>query len=701
MMKRGAIALVLSILTSMSVWAQEVVTHRCYTDEIHQHRMETDELYRQAYELTQQNLQEAIAQAQAARAEAEGSPLYFIPTVVHVFHADGGAGNLGLDQVMDGMRILNEDFQKQNADTGSVQTPHKAVHADTQIEFRLARIDPNGNCTNGVVYHRQPLVSNSTAPNCLKAYGWDNDKYMNIFLVPNLGGLLGYSAFPVNGMIGLEDGNFMRSSSFGSIGTAPSGFPYHLGRTTTHEVGHYLNLRHTFQGGCADNDLCPDTPATSGANFGCQQGQTTCGTLDMPENFMDYSNDDCLLMFTADQATRMQTALGSASSQRRQLVTTANYNATGVLSSVTPCAPMPDFIVSKDNTCTGSPIYFIDNHYNGNATTRIWEFPGGTPATSTDSIVGVSYAQPGSYSFTLSVGNAQGTNLEQFDGVIVVQDDQGANAPNWGTSFENASDIGNAVTMQGWEFGDNFERTTTASQDGNASMRVNALNKTNIMGYGYAGGDFQIEYLYLPSVDMTTQGASNLHFWYAYTSQFGQDSDTELELQVNVGCTNAWITRLSIYGSTLRTSGQSNTPFTPNNSQWEEAVVNLAGYAARNDLRIRIKFTSGENANNLYVDNFFLVDQTIGLEERGELPLKAYPNPASDHITLENGIFDLADATVRLTDMSGRLVLEYPIDELAAGSELRVELPSNISKGAYVLSVTSNVGFYIERWMID
>ncbi|QTN38171.1 T9SS type A sorting domain-containing protein [Cryomorphaceae bacterium] len=701
MMKRGLIALTLALFGYTNTSAQEHVhSVRCYTDEIHAHRMSTDEIYRQAFEATQASMAAALQEVQAARAGQQDTALYYIPTVVHVFHADGGTGNLGMDQIIDGMRILNEDYRKLNADTGSVQTPHKAVHADTQIEFRLARLDPNGDCTDGVVYHRQPLVSNSAAPNCLKAYGWDNDKYMNIFLVPNLAGLLGYSAFPVNGMIGLDDGNFMLSASFGSIGTAANNAPYDLGRTTTHEVGHYLDLFHTFQGGCSNGDQVGDTPATSSSNFGCAQGQTTCGTLDMPENFMDYSNDDCLLMFTAGQAARMQSALSSPSSQRGQLVTPTNYAATGVLLPVSPCAPKPDFIVSRDQTCTGTAITYTDNHYNGVATSRIWEFPGGNPATSTDSIVSVTYDTPGSYDFKLSVTNAQGTNLETFDGVIVVQSDQGEDATQWGTSFETAAEIGTDVTQQGWEFGDNFERVSTASQDGNSSMMVNALNKTNIMGYGF--NDYHIEYLYLPTVDMTTQGASDLHLWYAYTSQFGNDGDTELEVQVNFGCSNAWITRLSRSGSALRTATQTNAPFTPTTtSSWDELVVNLAGFAARDNLRIRLKFTSGENANNLYVDNVFLVDQTISLEESGILELRAFPNPAHDHITVANGAQDLNEATLRLTDLQGRVVFVHDVAFLAAGSDLRIDLPANLSKGAYVLSVESGTGSYVDRWMID
>ncbi len=706
-MRKGAIATPLLLLGVLSAQAQQVPPH-CYMDEIHGYRMQNDLQYRQAFEATQENFTRALEQIKAARAQAErSSPLYIIPTVVHVFH-DGGSGNLNIAQIHDGIRVLNEDYQKENADTGNVQTLHKGIHADTQIEFRLARKDPNGNCTNGIVYHRTPYASDNFPPNCLKAISsWDNDRYMNIYLVPSLGGLLGYSAFPVNGMIALEDGNFMPSTSFGSIGTAANNAPYNLGRTATHEVGHYLNLFHTFQGGCFGvGDQCADTPPTSGANFGCQQGQNSCSNdnpdlPDMPENFMDYSQDNCLLMFTYDQTTRMHAALNSPSSQRGQLVTPANYIATGVEDPVTPCAPMPDYMVNKDVTCVGSPIRYVDNHYNGTATIRSWEFPGGIPAASTDSIVDVTYAQPGNYSFKLSVGNANGTNLIQYDGVIVVTEDQGMDASQWGSGFEDASTIGSAIQIQGWELGDNFERVTNASQEGAASMKVNGYHKDNAyFGYAGASSDYQEEYLYLPAVDLTTQDPSDLHFWYAYTKKFFGQNNAKLEVQVNLNCSHVWSTRLTLDGNDLRTASQTNSPFTPNGaSQWVKAMVSLASYASHDHVRIRLKFTAERNSNNLYVDNFFLME-IVGLEGLGTLMLNAYPNPATDHIILENGTLDLNEAVFCLRDLSGRVVLELPVAHLAARTEMRVQVPPNISKGIYVLSLVSDAGSYIRRWVI-
>lgn len=690
--------LVMSLMV-ISLIAQSQVVQRCYMDEIHAERMANDPLYKAAYEATQANLAEVRAQL-AAQPESS-TPIYYIPTVVHIFH-DGGNGNLSIDQIYDGMRVLNEDYGKTNADTGSVQAVHKPVHADTQIEFRLARIDPDGNCTNGIVYHRTPVAGESYPPNCIKALSsWDNNKYMNIYLVPSLGGLLGYSAFPAVNQTELADGNMMLSASFGSIGTAVNNVPYHLGRTTTHEVGHYLDVLHTFQGGCfGSGDGCSDTPPTANPTIGCPNPFTSCGgsITVQTENFMDYGNDDCLLMFSADQkSARMHPALNDAQT-RGQLVTPGNYTATGVLNPVSPCAPRPDYLISNDVICAGQTIQFIDNHYNGSATSRVWEFPGGTPGTSTDSIVTVTYNTPGNHGFKLSVMNALGTNLTEYQNVIAVTSATGIPADQWNVGFEDASEIGNEIQWLGWELGNNFERVTNASIEGNASLKVNGFDKE--FDYQYFDNDYQKEYLYLPAVDLTTQGTTELRFSHAYAAQ-SNFNDSELRVQVSNDCGTSWQTRLTLSGGSLRTASNTSVPFTPNASQWDENTVNLSAFSSSDDLRIRIQFKSDRGGNNLYIDDFFLVDQTIGLSEKGTFELMAYPNPAQNHITLFNGSREAENISVRLTDLSGREVLTQKHNRWNAGDETRIDLPEGMAAGLYVLTVESTLGTWTQKWIIE
>ena len=192
--------------------------------------------------------------------------LKIIPVVVHVIH-DGGTNNISDAQIQSQIDVLNEDFRKKIATNGY------GNGVDTEIEFCLAKKDPQGKCTNGIVRINSPLSNHQTYQRSqlkLLSY-WDNTLYLNMYVVKNINngsGILGYSSFP--GGPANEDGIVVRHDYYGKIGTAASS----LGRTTTHEIGHWFGLYHTFNGGCgidtcADGDLVCDTPPAANPNFGC------------------------------------------------------------------------------------------------------------------------------------------------------------------------------------------------------------------------------------------------------------------------------------------------------------------------------------------------------------------------------------------------------------------------------------------------
>ncbi len=229
-----------------------------------------------------------------------------IPVVVHVLWKTT-TENISDAQVLSQIAVLNEDFRRTNSD----RTNDWSQGADTEIEFCMATVDPNGNATNGINRVRTKKRSFGTDDSMKKtARGgvdpWDATQYLNIW-VCNLGqGLLGYAQFP--GGSPSTDGVVVLYNAFGRVGTLNS--TYNLGRTTTHEVGHWLNLRHIWgDGGCSVDDFVSDTPASDGANYGCASGHVSCNSLDMVENYMDYSDDGCMNLFTAGQKARMQACL--------------------------------------------------------------------------------------------------------------------------------------------------------------------------------------------------------------------------------------------------------------------------------------------------------------------------------------------------------------------------------------------------------
>jgi hypothetical protein len=243
-----------------------------------------------------------------------------IPIIFHVITGSAGdANDLDASQIEAQIDQLNIDF-------GNLAGSTDPVAADAEIVFIPATIDPSGNALDepGInrVYGYPGGINTGTMNATIKpATIWDRSLYANIWTTNLSGGVLGYAQFPSNSTLpglpadggsALSDGVVILTGTAGSVanpGTAP---PYHLGRTLTHEIGHWIGLRHIWgDGPCGDDDFCADTPESDGPNFGCPNA-TSCGSADMVENYMDYSDDACFNIFTNDQVGRMLTALENA-----------------------------------------------------------------------------------------------------------------------------------------------------------------------------------------------------------------------------------------------------------------------------------------------------------------------------------------------------------------------------------------------------
>ena len=233
-----------------------------------------------------------------------------IPVVVHVVY-NAAAENISDAQVQSQIDVLNKDFRKLNAEAASIPSTFFNLAADVEINFCLATVTPTGRATNGIDRYRTSKTSwtsNDDMKRTLKdgVVAWDATRYLNIW-VCNLGsGSLGYSSFP--GAPLSTDGVVIDYRYFGTMNTRA---PFHLGRTTTHEVGHWLNLFHIWGDTRCGDDHVGDTPLHHGANYGCPVSpayNSTCGNniVEMTMNFMDYTNDACMAMFSNGQKARMR-----------------------------------------------------------------------------------------------------------------------------------------------------------------------------------------------------------------------------------------------------------------------------------------------------------------------------------------------------------------------------------------------------------
>ena len=309
------------VLSSFSLFSQR----NCGTMQYHQQMLDEDPSLFQKM----QNQEIQIQQWILNNTSMENTSVITIPVVVHVVYYNN-TENISDNQIFSQIDILNEDFRRLNADTTNTPTGFLPVAADCEIEFCLAQKDPNGNTTTGITRTQTSQTSFSTNDDVkYTASGghdaWNTSEYMNIWVCDISGGILGYAQFP--GGNPNEDGIVVDYQYFGNIGTASS--PYDLGRTATHEVGHWLNLRHIWGDSNCGNDFCNDTPEHDGSNYGCPSYPHTSSCSgngpygDMFQNYMDYTNDACMNIFTLDQKARMIAAINTS---RQGLLTSNGCN---------------------------------------------------------------------------------------------------------------------------------------------------------------------------------------------------------------------------------------------------------------------------------------------------------------------------------------------------------------------------------------
>src|SRR5829696_3883307 len=264
----------------------------------------------------QRELEDASAQRMALgiAALAPDEPIT-IPLAVHVVY-NKESENISDDQIESQITVLNQDYGADNADIANVPAVWQGLVTDTNIRFTLASEDPAGGTTTGIT-RTQTDRTGFGIENSVKQADtggvdpWPTDRYLNMWVCTLRDGLLGYAQFP--GGPPETDGVVIRNTGFGTTGTAAA--PFDGGRTATHEVGHFLNLFHIWglYDDCSGGDRVSDTPNAAGPNYGVPDfPQVSCNNGpngDMFMNYMDYTDDACMCMFTAQQVARMMATL--------------------------------------------------------------------------------------------------------------------------------------------------------------------------------------------------------------------------------------------------------------------------------------------------------------------------------------------------------------------------------------------------------
>ncbi|MDQ3051865.1 MAG: M43 family zinc metalloprotease [Bacteroidota bacterium] len=674
--------LILSGLTAS--YAQQY--RPCGTDAMVQSAMQNDPNYAVNRAQLEQFTEQYILQEQGAL-KTSGVIQYTIPVVFHVIH-NYGPENVSKAQILDAMEIFNKSFQKLWADSLVVSSVFRPIMADAQIQFRLAQIDENGNCTDGITR----TVSNftySANDNVKGLVQWPSNKYFNIWVVQNIAsGAAGYAYLP--GAAAAIDGVVMRSDYVGSIGTS-NGSNYSE-RSLTHEAGHWLNLSHTWGGtnnpglpqNCSDDDFVQDTPNTLGtANFSCDTNQVTCNTLDNVQNYMDYAS--CHYMFTEGQKLRMHASLNAPAGGRNNLHTLSNLIATGTNDGFvpSPCAPLADFNKDIKYICAGTTITFNDLSWRSDATNWQWDVPGGTPSVSNDQNPSIQYNTPGIYDVTLTVSNAGGSDVVAASGIIIVSPSNGIYGIPFTEDFENTGPIPSGYN---WivdnATGNPWSLSTVAAYSGSNAMRL--VNHS-----GNPNGT--IDEFVTPGFDLTNIANASMTFRLAFAARSSSSTD-QLKVFASNNCGQAWNIRYTKTGLNLSTAGIISSSFIPSASQWRLETVAINGAAYTNEPNVRFKFQYTQNTgNNIYIDDINVTGtSTVGIQDVEFLAtVSVYPNPASGSSVISFNLSEPSQMQIEVTDITGRVVEVVERKKLNAG-EYQYAFGNGLSEGVYFVRFQSN-----------
>jgi PKD repeat protein len=743
--------LLFSVAVMLSGYAGFAQQHVCGTDEHYKASQATNaELaaqraqFNQAFAEAMKSYNADDYRVSTGLGKAATPPKYIIPVVVHIFH-NRGAENIADAQVLSEIAQLNLSFRKENSDTGNVRPIFKDIAADAQIEFRLAKKDPQGNCTNGIVRYYTP---NTTKGNdeLKKKSVWDSKRYLNIWVVNTINrgpgiSVAGYAQFPFSAggfNSALTDGIMVIHNEFGNhVGTSfrPIGQRQTPNVTTsTHEIGHWLGLYHPFQGDSCDNegDGIQETPTTYFMPTTAEPLRNRCDVPnfnscstdnpDLPdqyENFMDYFIGPCASnMFTLQQVARMHFCLEN---YRRELWQAENLERTGTADGYTcPVKPIASMSMSSPGkrVCVGAVVSFNDESFNAPVTSRTWDFgAGATPATSTTATTTVTYSTPGWKTVTLTATGANGSSTIVNENYIYVE---GANEfTGEGNGFYNADwDYANDYLEQGWTYdneveGPSWVRTGAAKVNGNMSLMLPAPS----LSYGFTYS------LVSPTYNFT--GAPNPYISYSYSFAANyisaantNDTRDKLQLWVSYDCGKNWQSKRLIDPSQqaagtpnpLTTSGsplQSTQNYVPiNNNQWKVDGIsgaNVGTSAQLGSVKFKLSFTY-QGGNNFYLDAL-VVGVRSGLNDvtAKDVNFNVMPNPFASSATVSYELKGKQHVDIRIYDIVGKEVGTLQSGSQNAGNHQltisRDEL--GLKNGMYFIKTTIDGSAFSTKVLIN
>jgi Pregnancy-associated plasma protein-A/Secretion system C-terminal sorting domain/Fibronectin type III domain len=568
-----------------------------------------------------------------------------IPVVFHIVY-NTAAQNVSDAQIASQMQVLNDDFRKLNADVTLVPSIFAPLVADAEINFCMAQQTPTGAATTGIIRKSSTTTSWSTNDNVKKTSAggddpWDATKYLNIWVCNLSGGVLGYAQFP-GGPVA-TDGVVITYTGFGTNGTAAA--PFNKGRTATHEVGHYLNLRHIWGDANCGNDLVGDTPTAQTSNFGCPTFPYHVGTCsgnttgEMTMNYMDYTDDACMYMYSVGQKARMQALFVSGGSR----ATLATSNG---------CTPG-----TGGTTCNAPASLTLGTPTTSSLTATWTGVAGGTSyaveyktATSSTWIVATSTA---STSFTIA-GLAASTSYDVRIG------------SNCGTTTGTYSTTATASTSSPTNTcADNYETNNTL-----ATARAVPLGTLT-----------------------ATIGTSTDKDYFSF-------SNTTAQKNIRLNLTNLPLDYdLKLYnpaGTNVATSQKTGTSS-------ESIVYNTSTVGV---YKAYVYGYNGANSSSCYSLSIAITSSTVrndGSATDAESEISMFsvrPNPVTNIATIDLNLEKEQQATINLLDISGRLIFTNQFEATKSNNSIPLDM-SNLNNGMYLIQVLTEEGNQSKKIIVN
>ena len=654
MMRKNLLCLVACFVSLLGSMIAARAQDRCGSMPVLENTFKRNPTLKLQYDLQTQSIRRASLQRKALSQQLriEGTTAY-IPIVFHIVLTNP---NLVTDaMIQNQVDQLNKDFAGLNADSSLIPTAFKNLFAKVSIQFKLAQRTPGDEPSNGIervtTTHGSFTINDPSVKYTASggANAWDHNRFFNVWITELSQGYLGYATFP-NSSVPAEDGVVIKYTAL------PGGnAPYNKGRTLVHETGHFFSLIHIWgdENGCTGTDDIDDTPNQGTYTSGCPSGvvKTDACTLSAPgimyQNFMDYTDDACMVMYTLDQKDHMETTLN----MYRAPLLTSNGADPVVSFNLDAAAKSINTPLQRICSSTFSPVITLRNKgaQTLTAVTIKASIDNGA-ATSTTNWTG-SLASLAETNITLNAltVTAQGTHVLN----VVIS------SPN-GSTDENTSNDAITLTFQyylpvspplaesfesttyppiGWDLvnpdlGVTWERTVTAAKTGKASVVLR--------NYDYQGNG-QKDFIRLPLMNIASADSAFMTFQVA--AAVATDPKTTnpwdtLEVLVSKDCGATFTSLYRKAGSDLITrSAATVTSFVPASGEWRKDSVNLTPYINAGPILIAFANTN-QNENNIYLDDISVYSVSINTNLKtkgfmitpnptnGKIAVQFYPNPA-------------------------------------------------------------------------